>query len=291
MIKSLVRRRIAVLLSLLVAGCNVGGPDNEAVVDEDVLNSTLLPELPRAVAPLDRRGLLQAIDDAAGSFELNADDREAQAQLVNRQFVLRIPFGCGGAPVPSGPMTVTLRPDGKSMALAASPDIVATTLGEDSKVEDAEGFWIPRPWVGAEECPAAPVTVPTAELVEGENAMAANAVAPTPNKPAPPKASPMTSLTEKTAGLVQFFTDSDSRLVRREGKAYSAVVPIADGVLPPAGVALRIEGRLRPFPTGRVIRCRVAAEGLRPVCFASIQADRILFENLADKSVLAEWHN
>jgi hypothetical protein len=229
---------------------------------------------------------LQAIDAAAGSFELNADDREAQAQLVNRQFVLRIPFGCGGVPVTSGPLTVTLRPDGKSMALAATPDISATSLGEGSKVEEAEGFWIPRPWVGAEACPAAPVTAPSADLVEGENAVApANAVA------APAKAAPMSVLTEKTAGLVQFFTDSDSRLVRREGKAYSAVVPVADGVLPPGGVALRIEGRLRPFPTGKVIRCRVGAEGLRPVCFASIQVDRIAFETLADKSILAEWHN
>lgn len=284
----ILRRRIAIMLSLLAAGCNVGGPDNEAIVDEDVLNSTLLPELPRPVAPLDRRALLQAIDDAAGSFELNANDLEAQAQLVNRQFVLRIPFGCGGAPVTSGPLTVTLRPDGKSMALAASPDIQASSLGEDSRVEEAEGFWIPRPWVGVEDCPTV-ATPAEAASGEGDNAVDGNAAEP---MPAPAPKTPSTSaLTERTAGLVQFFTPTDSRLIRREGKAYSAVVPVDDGALPAGGIALRIEGRLRPFPTGRVIRCRSSAAGLRPVCFASIQADRIAFERLADKAILAEWHN
>ena len=288
------RRRIVIMVSLLVAGCNVGGADNEAVVDEEVLNSTLLPELPRPVAPLDRRALLQAIDDAAGSFELNADDREAQAQLVNRQFVLRIPFGCGGTAVPSGPLTITLRPDGKSMALSASPDVQASSLGEGSKVEEAEGFWIPRPWISTEECPVPAATVSAEPAAVAPAEAAGNAVetaAPAPVPANDPKMASMSVLTEKTAALVQFFTSTDSRLIRRDGKAYSAVVPVDDGVLPAGGVALRIEGRLRPFPTGRVIRCRSSAEGLRPVCFASIQADRIAFERLADETVLAEWHN
>lgn len=281
-----VRAPIVLLFSLLAAGCNVGGPDNEAIVDEDVLNSTLLPELPRPLAPLDRRGLLKAIDDAAGSFELSLDDREAQAQLVNRQFVLRIPFGCGGAPVTSGPLTVTLRPDGKSMALSATPDIGAATLGSDSKVEDAEGFWIPRPWVSAEQCPELPEAV---AVESGDNAVVGNEAAAL--APPTPKPAPLSVLTEKTAAIVQFFTPNDSRVVRRDGKAYSAVVPVEDGKLPAEGIALRVEGRLRPFPTGRVIRCRVSAAGLRPVCFVSIQADRIAFERLADKAILAEWHN
>ena len=287
--KSVVRAPIALMLSLLVAGCNVGGPDNEAIVDEDVLNSTLLPELPRPLTPLDRRGLLKAIDDAAGSFELSLDDREAQAQLVNRQFVLRIPFGCGGAPVISGPLTVTLRPDGKSMALSATPDIGAATLGTDAKIEEAEGFWIPRPWVSAEQCPAPPPAATDADGEAGDNAVDGNEAAAL--RPPAAKPAPLSVLTEKTAAIVQFFTENDSRVIRRDGKAYSAVVPVEDGALPAEGVALRVEGRLRPFPTGRVIRCRASAAGLRPICFVSIQADRIAFERLADKAILAEWHN
>jgi len=273
-------RAIGLASLLFVSGCNAGGGDNDAVVDEQVLNSTLLPDLPRPLPALDRRGLLEAVAGAASAYSLHGDDREAQAQLVNRKFSLRLPFGCGAVEANGEALRVAVRPDGQTLELSAAPDVDADDLGPESRIEQAEGFWIPRPWVLSSACPAVPPPASEDQLTgldANDEKTEALAVAPL--------------AAEHSVAFIQFFTDSDSRLGHRDGRAYSKVVPTTSSALPAGGLAMLVEGRLRPFPTGQVIRCKGDGARARPTCFISVQIDRVAFEKGADQQLLAEWHD
>jgi hypothetical protein len=93
-------------------------------------------------------------------------------------------------------------------------------------------------------------------------------------------------------GLAAVFTSEDSRVGRRDGRAYAFTIrPTGDTPLaaPAAGYRVVLEGRLTSFPDGRAIRCRASSPDQRPVCIAAMRLDRVAFTNADSSVLLSEW--
>ncbi|TFW11869.1 hypothetical protein EGY25_07335 [Brevundimonas intermedia] len=225
------------------------------------------------VAPsptLDRASLLQAMDLAASAF---AAGREVGgASLAGRRFVVRQAFGCGG-PAPSpvqananeGLPALTWGEGRQSLKLSLAPGdwSQSALIADDAETwEAAEGFWLARPWLRAEGCPAAQGD----PLAQGQ-------------------------AWPQTMGLAAVFKEGGSRTGRRNGRAYEFTVR-GEGDQPPVapsqGYRLVLEGRMAAFADGRAIRCRAASPDQRPVCIGAVQLDRVAFED-ADGKMLSEW--
>lgn len=282
------RRRFRVAgtaLALFLLSCGKTVQDNAATTNGDA--NAAAPVSRVAETPLlDRAGLLLVINQAASAFAAGSDDRDTQNQLDGRQFSVRLPFACAG-PVPSGsrdPLRMTLRPDGKSVEISAMPTIGMDNVQFESAdgapgtaVRAVEGFWIDWPWLTLEQCP------PAAQLLPIDPFMTMRASDTDNELPvAPPPV-------ERTAGVAQFFSDTDSRLGSRSGRDYRRVVPLREGQAPPKGLFLLIEGRLRHWPDGKVIRCSATVPGARPSCIAGAAIDRVAIERADDKTILGEW--
>jgi hypothetical protein len=231
------------------------------------------PPKPIVVAPpppLGRAEILDALSAAASAYA--AGEAPSADLLAGRAFAIRMPFGCGG-PAPAAPDGLaqwTWGPQQKTIKLSLTPadwtksPLIAAPQGE-APWEAAEGFWIARPWMTAETCPAA-----------------FDSAAPTGTAPASPQ----------TAGLVAVFDAEGSRFGRRNGRAYSFTVrPSGETplTLPDRGYRVLLEGRLGAFPDGRAIRCRAEGPDQRPICVAAVQLDRVAFEDGASGAVLSEW--
>ncbi|WP_295185840.1 hypothetical protein [uncultured Brevundimonas sp.] len=221
-----------------------------------------------APAPiLDRASLLQAMDVAASAFA--AGQEVAGASLAGRRFVVRQAFGCGGpavtGPSQAGLATVTWSEDRESAKLALTPgdwSQSALIAGDAETWEAAEGFWLARPWLRVDTCPA----------VQGS-------------------ASPEAPSAAQTMGLAAVFKEGGARTVRRNGRAYEATLrPDGDQPLIPSaqGYRLVLEGRMTAFADGRAIRCRAADADQRPICIGAVQLDRVAFED-AEGKTLSEW--
>ena len=119
-----------------------------------------------------------------------------------------------------------------------------------------------RPWLRADGCPSA--------------------------QNPPPVGSPVSP---QTVGLVAVFTEDDSRMGRRNGRAYEFTVR-GEGerppVAPPGGYRMVLEGRMAAFADGLAIRCRADGPDQRPVCIGAVRLDRVAFED-AQGAVLSEW--
>ncbi|WP_309627094.1 hypothetical protein [Brevundimonas sp.] len=227
---------------------------------------------PAAPAPtLDRAGLLQAMDAAASAY---AAGRAPEVSLAGRRFIIREAFGCAGETAPpvetapgNGLATWSWGLQRESLKLVMAPgdwtDSPLLAGGADSW-EAAEGFWISRPWLRGDGCPAV-----------GGDPLASGPVAPSP----------------QSVGLAAVFEQDGSRLGRRNGRAYAFTVR-GEGEQPPAapvaGYRLVLEGRMAAFADGRAIRCRAASIDQRPVCIGAVQLDRVAFET-ADGANLSEW--
>ena len=159
---------------------------------------------------LDRAALLEAVARAASAHAAGSDDSDAQAALDGRRFAIRLRFGCAG---PTGEAsTDALRwrvKSDASLEITATPDLsldapqLAGALTQT--VEAVEGFWIERPWLLSDACPA-----PLGD---------ANA---TPTAP------------DHSIGIAQYYTAEGSRTERRSGRAYTSIAPIEAGApLPP----------------------------------------------------------
>lgn len=225
-----------------------------------------LPEaIPTPAPKLDRTALLLAVARAASAHAAGQDDRADQKNLAGRRFTLKIRFGCGG-PVTDASRAMAWTYDKKEqrLSLRATPDITADTpaLGDLAKsIEAVEGFWIPRPWLLTDTCPA-----DAAAGAEG-------AVASRP-----------------TVGIAQYFTAEHSRVPRRSERSYEIVRRAEPPIAPPStGFNLVLEGRLTPWPEAGVIRCRGSGHDTRPVCIISVELDRVAFENPESGQTLAEW--
>ncbi|WP_313009064.1 hypothetical protein [Brevundimonas vesicularis] len=259
---------VALALSLVVlAGCQ-REPQPAPAPDK---KSETPPVVTVAPAPvLDRAGLLQAMDVAASAF---AAGREVGgASLAGRRFVVRQAFGCGepgdaAEAAADGQATVAWAKDGQSLKFSLAPaDWLRSGLigNDDSSLEAAEGFWLARPWLRTEACPA---------IAPGASASS--------------QASPQTS------GLAAVFKPNGARTGRRNGRAYQFTLRGEHGQPPvpsAQGYRLVLEGRMTTFADGRAIHCRAAAPDQRPVCIGAAQFDRVAFED-ADGQTLSEWRD
>lgn len=260
---------VALALSLVVlAGCQ-REPQPAPAPDK---KSETPPVVTVAPAPvLDRAGLLQAMDVAASTF---AAGREVGgASLAGRRFVVRQAFGCGepgddaAEAAADGLATVAWAKDSQSLKFSLAPaDWLRSGLigNDDSSLEAAEGFWLARPWLRTEACPA---------IAPGTSASS--------------QASPQTS------GLAAVFKPNGARTGRRNGRAYEFTLRGEDGQPPvpsAQGYRLVLEGRMTAFADGRAIHCRAAAPDQRPVCIGAAQFDRVAFED-ADGQTLSEWRD
>ncbi len=223
-------------------------------------------------AAMNRAEMLAAVAGAASAYAAGERPTGADA-LVGRTFSIRIPFGCGQPGVASpavGPTDglphATWGKDRETIDLSLAPAnwLGAAMITEgDADWEAVEGFWLPQPWLTAETCPATGLIPP-----------AGASVTPSP----------------QTVGLAAGFSSEDSRIGRRNGRAYVFTIrhtgdsPMAAN---PRGYRLVLEGRLTAFADGRAIRCRADGPAQRPTCIVAVRLDRVAFTNAGD--LLSEW--
>ena len=229
---------------------------------------------------IDRAELLAAVDVAASAWA-RGPSPGGEDTLVGRRLVIRQAFGCtptdaaavgAGTTGGEGLAQAAFGRDRKTLQLSLAPadwTEAPLTAGGGETWESVEGFWLPRPWIRTDECPA----VQTTATVGGETADAI------------PQAS------AQTVGLAAVFETGGSRLSRRNGRAYAFTVrgegdlPVAP---PPGGYRLVLEGRAIAFSNGRAIRCLSPSVDQRPVCVVAAQVDRVAFEDATGK-MLSEW--
>lgn len=230
-----------------------------------------------------RASLLAELDRAAANYAAGAPT-DANASIAGKTFTLRLPFGCStrsdGLALDGHPRAV-LAKNGQTMRLTAAPaDWTRSPLvlppGADPPWDKVEGFWIKRPWMTSDACPARRGAI--IQTVDGE--VAASDPARSAYAPSPP-----------TAGLAVILGSEASRLGRRDARGYEHVVRKAgDAPLapPPEGYRLVLEGRIATFNDGRAIRCNADSPDRRPACVAAVQLDSVAFE-AADGARLSEW--
>ena len=190
---------------------------------------------------------------------------------------MRQAFGCAGpaATAPLGQARWAWDKAHKAIEISltpadwtAAPVMAGASGAKGAHWEAVEGFWLTRPWLRSEACPAPPMTP----------AVPPGATPP----PVPPPAEPK-------AGLAAVFAAGGSRVGRRDGRAYAFTLrgePTAE--VPLGGYRLLIEGRLTAFPDGPVIRCRTLNPDAEPVCLAAAEVDRVAVEDASGK-LLREW--
>lgn len=254
--------------ALLVNACRVQAPaGNEAAAAHNATAPappSAQPVLPTPAPPLDREALLLAVIKARSAAAAGSDDKAAQDALDGARFQLRIAIGCriGSPDQPAANFGATFDAGKRRVSLSAAPDLsledaaVAALAGD--KFESAEGFWIPDPWLLAPAC------------------LAGGAAQPAP--------------VDRSVGIAQFYTKADSRLERRDGRAYEAREELAEGTEPPqpGSWQLVVTGRLRRLEGGAVISCRPAADRPMPSCIVSVELEQVAIEK-SDGKRLAEW--
>ena len=234
------RRRLAlvaaVIVLVLIAGALIAGPlfDRDPPTDQtppapDTKSRPLqidTPPLPIPPPPLSRADLIGLAARAASAHStgqpLSAEDRA----LVGRNFVVRIPFGCGGPRAEDVASGAWWRHDAArgSMTLRAYPQTWTDTpwvgaLAGSDEFDAVEGFWLPRPWITSEDCP----------------------------KEATPAATG-----DKTLGLAMFFAPNSSRVLRRGSRPYEFVgkAPADGTAIAPQGFRIVLSGRITGFGGG-----------------------------------------
>ena len=278
----------AAAAALLGACTDQSGESNDATAN-GAANAVTLPTLPVVAAPLDRAALLGAVTQAASAAAGGVDDGQAQRELDGRQFELRLRFGCSGPTELADEKALSWRFDEakRTVRLRAAPDIslkeaLPAEIAADA-FEAIEGFWVPRPWLLQSGCPVVPKA--SAETAPKDGA-------PEPIAPETPSAAgedPASAL--HLVGIAQFFSDTDSRTVRRGGRPYQATKALAEGQAPSAqGYDLVLSGRLKRLPGGRVIACRVEQADRPPQCLVSADFDRVWIERPDSRETIAEWN-
>lgn len=261
----------AIVAALMLAQCDRPAPEP---VEARPVQAEPAPAAGLPVSTsLDRAALLAATARAASAYA--AGERpEGADSLIGRRFSIRVPFGCNGPQALSdtAPADGLARwawgADSRTIQLRLTPaDWTDTPLvpeaAEEAGREAVEGFWIPRPWLTAADCSSVAV-----------DPLQAGATSP------------------QTVGLAAVFGIDDSRVGRRDGRAYAFTVrPTGDASLtaPFRGYRLVLEGRLAGFADGRAIRCRAGNPDQRPVCIAAIRLDRVAFTDADGGVLLSEW--
>ena len=256
----------------LLAACERSPPAGTEAESEPTSPTELLPV---ADPPLDRERLLLAVARAASDFAAGRDDGERQRQLSGRRFEVRLRVGCESDDIatrqwsfdePNRVLRVRVEPE----LSASDPAIAALGL---EPFEAVEGFWIRRPWLLHAACPETAPAAPADEEADGE--------ADAPGE-RPPAAQPH-------VGIAHFFTEQDSRLRRRDQRAYETTVKLAEGEQPsPTGYDLVLSGRLTQLPGGRVIACAGNGAAAPPRCIVSADFDQVRLAR-PDGTMIAEW--
>jgi hypothetical protein len=221
-----------------------------------------MPEAPPAA--LDRAGFLEAAAKAASDYAAGSAQPLA-ADLVGRQFELRIPFGCFGPAAAGAEGQTYWRDDRAHHAVTVgvrAQDWTAApwrgALDPHAEAEAIEGFWIPRPWLFQDHCPRA------------GGAAAAAAAGP-------------------TVGLAALYAKEGSRTERRGEKPYEITRPTADGAAPPGPFVLVLAGRIAGYDDGAAFRCLPTAPDQRPACLAGVEFTRVRIEAAKGGEVLGQW--
>lgn len=250
----------------VVAGCSPKPKQAPAPAPQADAQVLTIPVPPPVV---DRAQLLGVVAQAASAFAAGLPPPKDVADLAGRRFSLRLPFGCLG-PDNAGPARYEYDPEKGSLKLTARAETwtsveVIRDLAGTPKTEAIEGFWIPRPWIFADACPALrPQPIPVGPA------------APPSTVPAP---------LSPTVGLVSIFEAGDSRLQRRGTRPYEVV---RKAEAPPSGsFRLALEGRIVEGPGGSVL-CRSDDPDRPPTCLVRVEFDRVAIEGAAGE-VFGEW--
>jgi len=213
------------------------------------------------------RAELLAAAAAASAAYAGGEAPNGPSGLVGRTFRLRIPFGCSGPGQDGDDAYWQYDEKTRTLRIRAAPTDWSDTawvaqVAGDTAFDAVEGFWIPRPWSNADECPP--------PVAAGE----------APAAPSP-----------QTFGVAEFFEPGGSRLQRRGARAYEHVLKIDE---PPAGrpvLSLVLGGRITGFADGQAVRCHGDTPDHRPVCLAAVDLDYVAFEDQGSGAILAEWRN
>jgi hypothetical protein len=273
------RSVVLVGAAFLLVQCDRERKADPAPIAPETVPSVDIPVRPLAPPPpLKRADLITALAQAASVYAAGATVSGTDP-LVGRTFSLKLPFGCGG-PAATGQESGGVAQwqwsdDQTSIRLSMVPEnwiaspltagavVVESGASPENAWEAVEGFWIERPWLAIEGCPAASLSTTIT---------------------APP--------TAQSVGLVAVYPEGGSRLGRRNGRAYQHTLR-AEGdtpLTPPTGgFALRLEGRVVGFPNDRAGRCVAFNPDQRPTCVVAVQLDRVAFETAATGETLAEW--
>jgi hypothetical protein len=266
-------------------------PQNEIVQNDTANESSPLPRLPLVEPPLDRGALLLAAAKAASAAALGQDDATDQRHLDGRRFEVRIRFGCAiAAQVPPSndtPFNVQFDTEERTLRIRALPDL---TLADPrvaalvrGSVEAVEGFWMRRPWLLSDGCPARPPQPQKDDGQEPDDSSAEEAATRTSAAVSSPQP-------RQRVGVARFYSPTDSRTVRREGRAYQVTKVLDANEQPSAqGYNLVLAGRLRELAAGRVISCAILSAEGPPDCVISAEFHRVWIETPDTKDVLAEW--
>ena len=283
----------AIASALAVGACRAPS-ENEASPSIAANAESPTPPLPIADRPIDRAGLLAAVARVASATAMALDDLEQQQGLDGKTFELRIRFGCPGAatePTEATPFTIRYDEEKRTLRVRAAPDLtlsdppIAAVAGPS--VEAVEGFWLYRPWLLADGCPAVPLPRTTSSATVS-NATETETAAEAETEQVSRTRSP--SRPQPRVGVAQFYTDTDPRTERRDERAYETTKVLGAGELPSAqGYNLVLSGRLRRPPQGKVITCRVISPDTPPECVVSVSIDRVRIERPNGGMEIAEW--
>lgn len=247
------------------AGCSPKPKDEPVPEAPAAIPALTLPAAPLIV---ERAQLLTVVGQSASAFATGLPAPPAAARLAGQRFSIRMPFGCLG-PDEAGAATYAYDADKGSLKLTARPEVwtdnaAIRDLVATPGTETIEGFWIPRPWITTDACPA----LRPQPIVEGDGKPA----------PAPAPAAP-------TVGLVATFEAGDSRLLQRGDRPYEVV---RKAVAPPTeAMRLVLEGRIGDGPGGPVV-CRSDNPDRPPICLVRVELDRVAIEG-ASGELFGEW--
>lgn len=271
---------MAVAMGSLAAGCRGANEPvaEESATTEVVPDAAVVPTPAIAVSPVGRAELLEAVraatDEAAAGRPMPADN----AALVDRNFELRLPFGCTGEGAAGDIGQWSFDPDTRVLRVRAQPQIwnddqMIKRLAAGVTYDAAEGFWVERSWTRSEQCPPQVPTGPAPAT--GQQPAVAGGVAPV-----------------HSFALVQYFPPDAPRTLRRGSRpyTYTGKVPI-ETVLGTKGFRLKLTGRITGFGDGQPIHCAITSQSMPPTCAAAIEVNQVAIEDAGTGEQLAQWGN
>ena len=265
------------VLAVAGAGFVVGRGSVAPAPAPTVTSAVTAPTIPQpSPSPmsrqLDRAGLLALVTTAADASSNAGPSPTVVTPAAGRRFSIALPFGCTG-PLGEGDTAATgWRYDADSGALRLQ---VASTrwtpqdwFGDSGSagIVAVEGFWIPRPWTSAENCPTA-AGLATAAGIEP------------------------VMLAGQSLAIGQVFRKDAARQDQRDGDPYVAVVRVSPEALHAgSGFRVRLTGQLTDPGSGGAVRCRQpGGPDQRPICLVAATFDEIGIENAATGETLARW--